>query len=334
MRKKIYFFDLLRVVAAIAVVLIHVLGPYREKLGDIPDWEWMTVITFNSFSRWAVPVFIMITGALMLTDKRPIDGRYYIKRRFGKVFIPFLFWSVFYAFLSAFTLEGINFNITSELLFNLPFHETYYHLGFFYYFIPLYFIIPFFHWLVQNIDIDKTKVLVVLWLFCSALSLFEVDTFLNSDFLLYSGYLLFGYVLYQQRWPRFGFLILSCVCMLFITDYMVISESFANNEYTVGSWLSYKTLNTALIAGGVFVFCRYISKQISEKTRHNLSFVSQYTLGIYLLHPIFLWPLRHFDLYFINPILSIVIWTFVAAGLSLFASWLLSRSSRTAWLVP
>ena len=37
MREKVGYFDLLRVVAAIAVVVIHVLGPYREQLGQIPN---------------------------------------------------------------------------------------------------------------------------------------------------------------------------------------------------------------------------------------------------------------------------------------------------------
>ncbi|MFZ6044058.1 acyltransferase, partial [Vibrio natriegens] len=95
-----------RCVAALAVVAIHVLGPYREQLGEIADSAWMTAITVNSFSRWAVPVFIMITGALMLSDTRPFELSYYVRRRLGKVLLPFLVWSVFYALLSGLTFDG------------------------------------------------------------------------------------------------------------------------------------------------------------------------------------------------------------------------------------
>ncbi len=70
--------------AAIAVVVIHVLGPYREQLGVISDSAWLTATSFNSFSRWAVPVFIMITGALMLTDNREFDLNYYVRRRLAR----------------------------------------------------------------------------------------------------------------------------------------------------------------------------------------------------------------------------------------------------------
>ncbi len=110
--------------------------------GVISDSAWITATSFNSFSRWAVPVFIMITGALMLTDSREFDAKYYVKRRLGKVLVPFLVWSVFYAVLSGLTAAGYDGATALETLKALPEHETYYHLGFFYYFIPLYFVIP------------------------------------------------------------------------------------------------------------------------------------------------------------------------------------------------
>ncbi|MCV5225164.1 acyltransferase family protein, partial [Escherichia coli] len=62
--------------------------------------QWLTAVGVNSVTRWAVPVFILITGALMLSDTRPFDGKYYVKRRLGKVLVPFLIWSTFYAYLS------------------------------------------------------------------------------------------------------------------------------------------------------------------------------------------------------------------------------------------
>lgn len=334
MREKVGYFDLLRVVGAIAVVVIHVLGPYRDQFGVLPDWQWITAITFNSFSRWAVPVFIMITGALMLSDRRPIEWRYFLKKRLAKVLIPFLVWSVFYAFLSAFSLREINFSITWELLINMPFDETYYHLGFFYYFIPLYFIIPFFHWLVRRIEPEKIKTIIMLWLLSCALFLYRIDGPWNVQYILYAGYLLFGYALYQYKWPWFSLLVPLTIVSLFVTDYIVISKSFIADEYMVGRWFSYKTLNIVIIAGGVFVFCRYINDKFGDRTRYNLGVLSRYSFGVYLLHPIFLWPLRHYDLYFANPLIAIPVWTVIAASFALGASWLLSRSPKTAWLVP
>ena len=75
MRQRVLFFDLLRCVAAVAVIAIHVLAPY------LPFNEWFTAVGVNGVTRWAVPVFILITGALMLSDTRPFDAKYYVKRR-------------------------------------------------------------------------------------------------------------------------------------------------------------------------------------------------------------------------------------------------------------
>ncbi len=334
MRQKVWFFDLLRCVAAVAVVAIHVLGPYREQLGGIPDGEWITAISFNSFSRWAVPVFIMVTGALMLSDTRNFDARYYVKRRLGKVLLPFLVWSVFYALLSGFTLAGFDSSVALRTLQTFPEHETYYHLGFFYYFIPLYFIIPLLNILVRKIDRGSVIGLTCVWLVLTTLFLFKVDGVWGQKLILFSGYLLLGYCLFQYRWPALVVLVPLGIAALVLADYMVVSTSLAQGEYTVGRWMSYKTLNTVLVAAMIFALCQRYGERLSESWKHKLTFMGRYSLGIYLLHPIFLWPVREFDLYFVHAGLMIPFWTLVCGSLALMASWLLAKSSKTAWLVP
>ena len=334
MREKVWFFDLLRCLAAVAVVVIHVLGPYRDQLGVIPDSEWITAISFNSFSRWAVPIFIMITGALMLSDTRDFDAKYYVKRRLGKVLLPFLAWSLFYAMLSGLTLAGFDPVVAVQTLQALPVHETYYHLGFFYYFIPLYFVVPFFQLLVQKYDRGSVIGITGVWLVLTTLFLFKVGGFWSNELILYSGYLLLGYCLFQFRWPSLVWLLPLGIAALLLTDYMVVSNSLIKGEYTVGRWLSYKTLNTVLIAAMIFAVCQRYGEQLSEFWKQKLAFMSRYSLGIYLLHPIFLWPVREFNLYFAHPIIMIPLWTLICGGLALTASWLLGKSSKTAWLVP
>ncbi|WP_222705792.1 acyltransferase [Salidesulfovibrio onnuriiensis] len=119
-RKKIAYLDLLRCMAAVAVVVIHVLGPYREQINNISNGAWETATTFNTLSRWAVPVFIMITGALMLSDTRKFNIGYFFKRRLRKVLVPFLAWSIFYAWLSGVSPTGYSADIFRETLVNIP----------------------------------------------------------------------------------------------------------------------------------------------------------------------------------------------------------------------
>ncbi len=334
MREKVVFFDLLRCVAAVAVVVIHVLGPYRAELGAIPDNAWISAITFNSFSRWAVPVFIMITGALMLSDTRPFDPGYYLKRRLGKVLVPFVLWSVFYALLTGATPNGFEGTLAFETLKHLPNHPTYYHLGFFYYFIPLYFVVPFLQYLVQHSEPRAVLALTGFWFVLTLLFLGKIDGFWSHELILYSGYLLLGYGLFQYRWPPLLWLLPLGLTALLLTDYQVISASFEAGSYTVGRWMSYKTANTVLAAALIFALCRYVADRLSTGALARIAFVSRYSLGIYLLHPLFLWPVRAFDLYVAHPLLMIPFWTLIAFMLALASTWLLARSRATAWLVP
>lgn len=334
---RVFFFDLLRCIAAIAVIAIHVLAPYRHELHTIPFDQWASAVTINAFSRWAVPVFIMITGALMLSDQREFNASYYVKKRLGKVLIPFLFWSVFYALFSGFTAQGFDAGSAKAVLVNLPFEYTYYHLGFFYYFIPLYFIIPFLTALVKKLDDTALFSLLGIWLLTTVFYLVKFDGLWSLEIWLYSGYLILGYVLYQRIRLNTRNLTIAMslgVISLMVTAGMVVSQSVALNEYTVGRWLSYKTINTVVIAAMIFYVCRYFGESLSGKSQTIIGVISKYSLGIYLLHPIFLWPMKNYGWYTGHPLWVIPLWIILSGAGALLLSWLLSKSKATAWLVP
>ncbi|MGR5134472.1 acyltransferase [Vibrio alfacsensis] len=337
MRERVLFFDLLRCVAAIAVIAIHVLAPYRTELGGIPLDQWLTAVGVNSVSRWAVPVFILITGALMLSDTRPFDAKYYVKRRLGKVLVPFLVWSMFYAYLSGWTAQGFDFATVKEVVSNSLHHATYYHLGFFYYFIPLYFVIPLFQWMVRHMDDDALYAYLALWLFTSTLFLFKIDGPWSNQMWLYMGYLPLGYVLFKKiplnRSATTLFTGLGLVALA-VTFTMVVMNSLDAGKYTVGRWLSYKTLNVVLAASMIFMLCRYVGEGLPPKIQKVVSFISQYSLGIYLLHPIFLWPMKAFGWHQGHPIWVIPLWVILSGAGALAMSYLFSRSAKTRWLLP
>lgn len=337
MRERVLFFDLLRCVAAVAVIAIHVLAPYRHELGVIPFGEWATAVGVNSVTRWAVPVFILITGALMLSDTRPFDAKYYVKRRLGKVLVPFLIWSLFYALLSGLTATGYDFSATSEVLAESPSHATYYHLGFFYYFIPLYFVIPLFQYVVKQSGPSALYAFVAVWLLTSLLYLMKIDGPWSNELWLYSGYLPLGYLLYQRVPLSKGMVSLFVLlggAALFTTAYMVITNSVAAEQYTVGRWLSYKTLNVIFAASMIFMLCRYFGEGLSSQANKVVGFISQHSLGIYILHPIFLWPMKEFGWYQGHPAWVIPVWIVLSGGGALMLSNLLSKSAKTRWLLP
>ena len=60
---RVVFFDWLRIIATLAVVVIHCCS--KESL-EVASYEWNTVHFYNFLSQWAVPAFVMISGALFL----------------------------------------------------------------------------------------------------------------------------------------------------------------------------------------------------------------------------------------------------------------------------
>ena len=333
--KKITFFDNLRLVGCVAVVLIHSIGPYREQIGKIPDYEWAMAIGLNGSLRWAVPVFIMITGALMLSDTRKFDLNYFIKRRVFKVFIPFLVWSLFFTVLSGLTSAGFEYDIFLSTLKNLYHHEAYYHLGFFYYFIPLYFIIPFLRYMVQtNTENNSVEFIILIWLVLTLMYLLSIQGFWTNDLFMYGGFLLLGYYLYLNKNLNILFFCLLGLVSLIISNYFVLKDSFISQTYDIGLWFSYKTLNTVLIATMIFLIVCQLSGYISIKLQKKLSLIGKYSLGIYLIHPLFLWPTRNYDIYIGPTIFNILLWGIISFTLSFVTVHFLSKLQMTRWLVP
>lgn len=332
-QKKVFYIELLRVVAAFAVVAIHVLGPYRFLMGETPHADWVSAIAINGASRWAVPVFIMITGALLLSDTRPFSVRYFVQRRVMKVLLPFVAWSVFYAVLAGISLQNVNWAETVQRLIAFPVEETYYHLGFFYYFIPLYVLVPVLRPVAQRDDPGLLYALLGSWLVLCAARLMGVSLGWAEDLVLYGGYLLLGFVLHQSKLPLRGLLLLGLLALV-ATEYTAISESVSSERYTSAGWFSYKTLNTVLIAAMVFRLCQSWASRISDAAQRTVTNISRYSLGIYLVHPLILWPVREFSFMPSMAWLTIPLMTLAVFGLSYVASVGLSKSRFTAWLVP
>ncbi|MGL5336136.1 MAG: acyltransferase [Enterovibrio sp.] len=337
MKERVFFFDLLRCVAAIAVVAIHVLAPYRQALNEISFGQWSTAIAINSASRWAVPVFILITGALLINDKKPFAWEYYIKRRLAKVLIPFIVWSLFYAYFSGWNTEGFNSAIVIQNLQNIWHTPTYYHLGFFYYFIPLYFVIPIFKWLENNNYHSVLYSITALWLISCTLFLFKINGWWNDKFWLYMGYLPAGFLLYTKIPNNKKSVIYSSMLGIFsiaITFTMVIYLSLQNGHYSIERWLSYNTINTVIAATMVFIFCRFAAQYLPNKIKSSVIFIGKHSLGIYLLHPIFLWPLKNYGWHHYHPAIVIPLWIIISGSLSLLVSHLVAKSQKTQWLLP
>ena len=91
---RIVKYDILRVAASFSIVLLHVSASYWSVV-DISGGEFVVMTVYNSLTRFAVPVFFMLSG-LFLVD--PWRERVGTGKRVLKLIALFYVWSAFYAF--------------------------------------------------------------------------------------------------------------------------------------------------------------------------------------------------------------------------------------------
>ncbi len=93
---SLVYIDVLRVLAALAVVVIHVSDRVVTQLDPCGPVDWWIGLFAESSTRWAVPVFVMISGVLMLTPSRNEPLGVFLRRRGLRILPPLLFWSAIY----------------------------------------------------------------------------------------------------------------------------------------------------------------------------------------------------------------------------------------------
>jgi surface polysaccharide O-acyltransferase-like enzyme len=75
------------------VLLIHVFGKtLMNETIVIGSFQWHVANIIDGISRCSVPLFFMLSGALLLNKK--LETKKFLLGRLKKVAIPFLFWSL------------------------------------------------------------------------------------------------------------------------------------------------------------------------------------------------------------------------------------------------
>lgn len=82
--------DLCRVAAIFGVVVIHACGANFYLFSKIPDSDWLSINLLDSLIRCSVPLFVMLSGALLLSPQATPATPLQILGRIRKVAIPLL----------------------------------------------------------------------------------------------------------------------------------------------------------------------------------------------------------------------------------------------------
>ena len=122
---RMVWLDVVRCVAMLMVIGVHCIDPFyiSPTMRVIPEYTHWAAI-YGSLLRPSVPLFVMMTGLLLLPVRQQPLGTFYKKRIF-RVLFPFLIWSVLYSMFPWFTgLLGLPKEIIGDFFCYTQGHES------------------------------------------------------------------------------------------------------------------------------------------------------------------------------------------------------------------
>lgn len=137
-RQPLYWADRLRNLATLLVILIHASGTVAQEHHECDSLFWWSGNLWASLARPSVPLFVMLSGFLLLGKEYPLGD--FLKKRFGRVVVPALFWMVIYSYYN-YRARGIPATI-AEGIQGIVERPVHYHLWFIYLIVGLYMVYP------------------------------------------------------------------------------------------------------------------------------------------------------------------------------------------------
>ena len=215
---RIVWLDVIRCVAMIMVIGVHCIDPFyiSPTMRAIPEYTHWAAI-YGSLLRPSVPLFVMMTGLLLLPVKKQPLGKFY-KKRIYRVLFPFLIWSVLYSMFPWVTgVLGLPKEIIGDFFcytqgqesqslidslkdvamipFNFSHKEN--HMWYIYLLIGLYLYMPFFSAWIENADRKTKRDFLLIWiisLFIPYLKEYVANCLFERS----------GYVFGTDTWNEFG----------------------------------------------------------------------------------------------------------------------------------
>lgn len=95
---RLAYAELLRVVAMLAVIVLHVSGGWLESL-PVGTTDWHALNMWDSLCRWCVPVFVMCSGMFLLDPQKALSWPSLFLRYILRMVTALLFWGAAYRLL-------------------------------------------------------------------------------------------------------------------------------------------------------------------------------------------------------------------------------------------
>ena len=294
MKNRRYDYDVLRVCSMLGVIYLHVAA------GALRSWNYPVLWNFSNFfaclSTPAVPLFFMMSGALLLSEDKTADLKLLFRKRVPKILVPLLTYSAVILLYSVIRNNAAGALSGFSRLLNTPVSVPYWFL---YALIPMYLISPMLKKMADGLTNSHWNYMMALWVILT-LGLYTVRTFVPAEYELiftehwtlnlnmiggYLGYFLLG--AYLERWERLPSrkaLIAVIAAMLTASVLGTRWDTYDKVMYS-DRFTNYLTLFTFLLSAAIFLLAKSCLRGKEEKGK-LLPLLSGVSFAVYLIHPL------------------------------------------------
>ncbi|MBI9089863.1 MAG: acyltransferase family protein [Desulfobacterium sp.] len=336
--RHIPYIDFARLYAIAAVVVLHVSGNVVVGFHGVTPGQWWYGNVLNSFTRWCVPLFVMISGRVILGSEKTVLSSGYLKKKIARVMLPFTAWLLLYK-LWEYDASGRQFSL-KEVIASVLSGNPFFHLYFFLIILGLYLVAPMLRRLVVNVP-EKVLVSQTLAFLAvpSLISLYYLGRGSGGSplcgmpyngmtlWLPFMGYFVAGFYFGKIRISHgtavfaMFFFFLSGTIICFGTYYLFKIHGQGDRALFLYNYLSPPVVVMSL---SVFILIRFFYGEAKKK---YVATLASLTFGVFLIHPFVLYLLDQagIGVYFLPLLWGVPLIVLLTLALSFSAVYLLKK---------
>lgn len=292
-QNHIAYLSHLRAVGCIAVIILHTFYAASAYAADTVNYT--VAITARNLMMWAVPVFVMVSGVLLLDAKRDISYAKLFKKYLLRMVLALLLFSELFAVYDGLAEKNFSFRTLLTGLQQALTNGSWNHMWYLYLMIAIYLLLPFYRKISISLKKQDARYLLsVYFVFLALLPMLQTLTGTGIAFYIcvstiYPLYFFLGYSIVQHHLtlPRWLWGVLAGVgtlCMGFLTA----GSIYFGWEKVESLLRSYAFPVTILQAAGLFGWFYAEKGRIPHWLDLVLHQIDRCSFGIYLLHMLFL----------------------------------------------
>lgn len=304
-KKRIFYYDEIRALAILLIISVHT---YKWFIPNQPAQSLLLVYTkyFMHIDGIGVQLFFMISGALLLNRKYQIGD--FLKRRFSRIFVPFIFWIIIVVLFRIFIMGHSS---TIEGIISIVFYEGY--VWFVWTIMGLYLFVPVINSFINQYGVKGCEYFLAIWLFTTILMTLNLYPIQNVELRYFSGfigYMILGWYLSNKEFKSISNKTMMMFGIALFLISILVGVYFNYNSIPFGSeWRL--SIISILETSGLYLAIKYAADYSQEKTTsltnkiysflkdsyigkliYSLSICSY---GIYLTHYFPIWTFQIID---------------------------------------